>query len=142
MGECGGDFVWGLQIPNHLLSDCKSERAAIFLFTIISLILIKINNMLSEIANNYKTMVQFLPDLIDVSGYRNDYLSKKMELSPATFSAKKTRGNWSADEVIKLMSIIENEDVEDFLMLQLMRNAKNEETISATEFRKEIKKWK
>ena len=98
--------------------------------------------MLLEIAGNYKTMVQILPDLIDVSGYRNDYLSKKMNLSPATFSAKKQRGNWSTDEVIKLMSIIENEDVEDYLMLQLMRDAKNDETISTTEFRKEIKKWK
>ncbi len=98
--------------------------------------------MLLEIAGNYKTMVQILPELIDVSGYRNDYLSKKMELSPATFSAKKQRGNWSTDEVIKLMSIIENEDVEDYLMLQLMRDAKNEETISTTEFRKEVKKWK
>ena len=98
--------------------------------------------MLSEIANNYKTMVQFLPDLIDVSGYRNDYLSKKMELTPATFSAKKQRGNWSTDEVIKLMSIIENEDVEDYLMLQLLRADKDTDTISVDEFRKEIRKWK
>jgi len=98
--------------------------------------------MLSEIANNYKTLLQFLPDLIDVSGYRNDYLSKKMGLSSSTFSAKKQRSNWSADDVVKLMSIIENEDVEEYLMLQLMRAAKDDETISANEFRKEMKKWK
>ena len=98
--------------------------------------------MLSEIVNNYRTLVQFLPELIDVSGYRNDYLSKKMGLTPATFSAKKTRGNWSAEDVIKLISIIENEDVDDYLMLQLLRASKDDETISADEFRKEIKKWK
>lgn len=98
--------------------------------------------MLSEIANNYSTLLKFLPELIDISGYRNDYLSKKMELSPATFSAKKQRGNWSVDDVIKLISIIENEDVDDFLMLQLLRASKDEETISADAFRKEIKKWK
>ena len=98
--------------------------------------------MLSEIANNYTTLLKFLPELIDVSGYRNDYLSKKMGLTPATFSAKKQRGNWSADDVVKLIAIIENEDVEDFLMLQLLRNAQNEETVSADDFRKEIKKWK
>ena len=98
--------------------------------------------MVTEIANNYKTLLQVLPELIEVSGYRNDYLSKKMGLTPATFSAKKQRSNWSADDVVKLMAIIENEDVEDFLMLQLMRNAKNDETISADEFRKEVKKWK
>lgn len=98
--------------------------------------------MVSEIANKYKTLLQLLPELIDVSGYRNDYLSKKIGISPATFSAKKQRGNWTPDEVVKLMYVIENEDVEDYLMLQLMRGAKNEETVSADDFRKEIKKWK
>jgi hypothetical protein len=98
--------------------------------------------MISEIANNYKTLLDFLPELIEVSGYRNDYLSKKMGMNPATFSAKKIRGNWSPDDIVKLMSVIENEDVEDFLMLQLMRVEKNIDTISANEFRKEIKKWK
>ena len=98
--------------------------------------------MVTEIANNYKTLLHFLPELIDVSGYRNDYLSKKMGLTPATFSSKKQRGSWSTDDVVKLMSIIDNDDVEDYLMLQLMRAAKDDETISADEFRKEIKKWK
>jgi hypothetical protein len=98
--------------------------------------------MITEIANNYKTLLDHLPQLIDVSGYRNDYLSKKMGISSATFSAKKQRGNWTTDDVVKLMAIIENDDVEDYLMLELMRNTKNDETISAAEFRKEIKKWK
>jgi hypothetical protein len=38
------------------------------------------------------------------------------------------------------MSITGTEDVENRLMLQLMREAK--ETISAGDFRKEIEKWK
>ena len=97
--------------------------------------------MLLQIASQYKTLLQFLPEMIDVSGYRNDYLSKKLGINAATFSAKKQRGNWSADEVVRLMSIIENEDVEEFLMLQLIREQKEEETISADEFRKQIKKW-
>ena len=98
--------------------------------------------MVTEIVNNYRILLEVLPQLIDVSGYRNDYLSKKMGLTPATFSAKKQRSNWSADDVLKLMSIIANDDVEDFLMLQLMRASKNDETITADEFRKEIRKWK
>ncbi len=80
--------------------------------------------------------------MIEVSGYRNDYLSRKIGLSPATFSAEKQQGNWSADDVVHLMAIIENEAVEDYLMLRMMRAAKDDETISADYFRKEIKKWK
>jgi hypothetical protein len=98
--------------------------------------------MVSQIANDYKMLLHLLPQLIDISGYRNDYLSKKMGLNPATFSAKKQRGNWTIDEVAKLMSVIDNEDVNDFMMLQMMRDAKDDETISADEFRKEIQKWK
>ncbi len=119
----------------------RQHTRNVFLFTVISIILFT-PSMLSEIVNNYKTLLQFLPELIDISGYKNDYISKKMALTPATFSAKKQRGNWSADDVIKLISIIENEDVDDFLMLQLMRAAKDEETMSADEFRKEMKMLK
>jgi uncharacterized protein YjcR len=98
--------------------------------------------MILEIANNYKALLQLLPELIDVSGYRNDFLSKKMGISPATFSAKKQRGNWSPDDVIQLLTIIDSEDVEDKMMLQLLREAKGDATISANEFRNEIKEWK
>jgi hypothetical protein len=98
--------------------------------------------MVSQSAKNYQLLLEHLPALIDVSGYRNDYLSKKLGLKTATFSAKKLRGNWSTEEVTRLLNIIDNEDVEDYVMLELMRAAKDEETISADEFRKEIKKWK
>jgi len=98
--------------------------------------------MLSEIAKSYKTLVHLLPELIEASGYRNDFLSKKMGITPATFSAKKLRGNWSVDEVVSLIALIENEDVEERLMLELLRGQKDEEYVSATDFRKEIAKWK
>ena len=98
--------------------------------------------MLSEIAKNYRTLIHLLPDLIEASGYRNDYLSKKMGITAATFSAKKQRGNWSIDEVVALMALIENEDVEDRLMLQLLREKKDDTYISANDFRNEIAKWK
>jgi len=98
--------------------------------------------MITTIVDNYRSLLQHLPELIDVSGYRNDFISKKMGLTPATFSAKKKRGNWSANEVMQLITIIENEDVDDYLMLQLMRENKKDETITADEFRKEVRQWK
>jgi len=98
--------------------------------------------MLAEIASNYKTLLQNIPALIDVSGYKNDYICRKIEMKPATFSARKHKNNWSVEEVIKILSVIQNEDVEDFLLLQLMKETKNDETISADEFRKEIASWK
>lgn len=94
-----------------------------------------------EIVINYRTLVRNLGELIHVSGYRSDYLAKKIGMKPANFSQKKQKGNWSVDEVEKLMEVIENEDTENYLMLQLMRAAKNEETVSYEEFQKEMG-WK
>ncbi len=99
--------------------------------------------MVTEIANKYRALLGMLPELIEISGYRNDYLSKKMGITPATFSAKKQRGNWSADDVVNLMTIIENEDVDDYCMLHLMRESKkNEDTLTTNDFRKAIGKLK
>ena len=94
-----------------------------------------------DIIINYRTLVQSLGELIHVSGYRSDYLAKKIGMKPANFSQKKQKGNWSVEEVEKLMEVIENEDTENYLMLQLMRAAKNEETVSYEAFQKEMG-WK
>jgi hypothetical protein len=97
--------------------------------------------MVQDIVTNYRTLVQSLGELIQVSGYRNDYLAKKIGMKTANFSQKKQKGNWSIEEVSKLMQVIENEDTDNFLMLQLMRAAKNDETVSYAEFQKEMG-WK
>ena len=97
--------------------------------------------MAREIVSNYRVLVQSMGELIQVSGYRNDYLAKKIGMKTANFSQKKQKGNWSVEEVDKLMQLIENEDTDNYLMLQLMRAAKNDETVSYAEFQKEMG-WK
>ena len=94
-----------------------------------------------EIVVNYRTLIQSLGELIHVSGYRSDYLAKKIGMKPANFSQKKQKGNWSVDEVEKLMEVIENEDTENYLLLQMMRASKGEETVSYEEFKHEMG-WK
>ena len=97
--------------------------------------------MMENIIFNYRTLVQSLGELIRVIGYRSDYIAKKIGMKPANFSLKKQRGNWSVDEVEKVMAVIENEDTENYLMLELMRAAKNEETVDYSGFQKEMG-WK
>ena len=91
-----------------------------------------------DIVSNYKNLVMNINTLIDVSGYRNDYIAKKLGIPPSSFSVKKNRGSFSVDDIEKIMQVIDNEDVEDFLMLQEMRALKDEETISYEDFLKEI----
>ena len=91
-----------------------------------------------DIVSNYKKLVMNINTLIDVSGYRNDYIAKKLGILPSTFSVKKSRGSFSIDDIEKIMQVIDNEDVENYLMLQEMRALKDEETISYEDFLKEL----
>jgi hypothetical protein len=94
--------------------------------------------MATEIVKNYKTLVDSLPELINVSGYRNDYIAQKIGLSPANFATKKKRGTLSLNEVEDILNIIENEDVENYIMLEIMRSRKDEPTISLEQLEKEM----
>ncbi|MCE6991303.1 hypothetical protein [Dyadobacter sp. CY323] len=79
--------------------------------------------------------------LIEVSGYRNDYIAKKLGLTNVNFSAKKNRRTFTVEEVKKIASIIDNEDVNDFLMMQEMDLRKDDETIGHDELYK-LMGWK
>jgi len=77
--------------------------------------------------------------LIEISGFRNDYLSQKVGLKPANFSVKKQKGNWTTNEVLKLLSIIENKEVEDYMDALKIKESKKGKFISSDEFEKRMK---
>ena len=68
-------------------------------------------------------------------------LPGKMGIKPNNFSVKKQRDTWTEKEIEKLLQFIENEETENYLMLELMRAAKKEETVSYEEFKKQVG-WK
>lgn len=84
--------------------------------------------------NNYKMVLASVAEIIDVSGYKNEYLARKMGLTPSNFSAKKRRVAWSPDEVQQLLSIAMNEDVEDYMLLKEMESTEKGETMTMDEF--------
>ncbi len=98
--------------------------------------------MTTEIVQNYELLVHHLPKLIEVSGYREDFLSTKLGLQPAAFDDKKTHASWTIDEMNLLLKIIDNEDVADYILLEMMEQTKDDEIMTAAEFRKEMKGWK
>jgi hypothetical protein len=98
--------------------------------------------METQIVTSYKRLLENVPNIIDVSGYRNDYIAKKLGLKPQNFSVKKQRGNWTPDELERLLNVVDNEDVENYLMLEHMRDAKDDETISYDEYKEIVNKWK
>lgn len=81
-----------------------------------------------------------IPELINTSGYRDDFIAKKIGMTPVFFSVKKQRGNWSEKEVNKIMAVLtgENDEVFNLLMLEEMRIRKDDETITLDELKKQI----
>ena len=94
--------------------------------------------MTTEIVSNYKSLVQHIGELIHVSGYRNDYVAAKIGISPKLFAVKKQRSSFSVDDIEKIMTVIDNEDVENYLMLEIMRDRKDEETMTYDELKAEM----
>ena len=95
--------------------------------------------MLSKIVLNYQMLISHMGQLIEISGFRNDYLSQKVGLKPANFSVKKQKGNWTTNEVLKLLSIIENKEVEDYMDALKIKESKKGKFISSDEFEKRMK---
>jgi hypothetical protein len=40
------------------------------------------------------------------------------------------------------LNVVDNEDVEDFIMVEIMKSRENDETISYDEYKAEIATWK
>lgn len=94
--------------------------------------------MIQETLFNYRIIISNLSKAIEVSGYRKDYIAKKIGISPQALSAKINRGSFSFDDAVNLLNVIDNEDVEEFFMLEKMRALKDDDTISYQEAKKEL----
>ncbi|MBE9462849.1 hypothetical protein ACFP1I_15405 [Dyadobacter subterraneus] len=94
-----------------------------------------------EVIQNYKELKKNMGNLINKSGYKNSFLAEKIGMQPTLFSVKKQRGNWSDDEMEKILVLIENEELEDYYFGELLREKEKEETINYSEFKREMG-WK
>jgi len=96
-----------------------------------------------DIIESYQKIKKSIPDLLEISGYRNDFVAKKIGMKPTYFSTKKQRGNWTDEDVKKIIDVLtgQNEEVENYLMLEQMRSLEKEDTMTLAEFKKKAG-WK
>ena len=96
---------------------------------------------MQETVLNYQRLLENIDRLIAISGYRNDFVAKKLGIKPSTFSVKKKRASWTPQEVEKLLSVIGNDETEDYYLGLMMKSLEKDETLSLSEFRKQVG-WK
>lgn len=94
--------------------------------------------------SDYNAIKSSVNEIIAISGYKNEYIAKKIGLSSQNFAVKKQRNNWTSEELEKIIKIltIPNQDVEELIMLQIMRSRKDDETLTYDEYKKETASWK
>ena len=97
--------------------------------------------MMQEAVINYKMLLEHISDFIEMSGYRNDFIAKKLGIKPTTFSVKKQRATWTPHEVEQLLTVIENEETEDYYLGLVMKGLEADETLSLAEFKQQVG-WK
>lgn len=90
------------------------------------------------IIEDFKELRQHLGLLIDKSGYRNAYIADKAGMPASNFSQKKRRGNWSLEEMERVLTIIGNQELEDLFLLEIMKERDKGDTITYDQFRKEM----
>ena len=89
-----------------------------------------------EVIENYLLLKKQIASLIKRSGYRNEFIAGKIGMRADYFAVKKQRGNWSDDEVKKIIKVIENEDVTNYFDSIMIKNCFPGNVISAKDFEK------
>ena len=90
------------------------------------------------IIEDYKNLRSHLGILIDKSGYKNAYIAEKTGIPAPNFSQKKKRGNWSVEEVEKVLNVIDNQELEDFFLLEIIKDRDKGDTITFEQLQKEM----
>lgn len=90
------------------------------------------------IIEDYKNLKSHLGVLIDKSGYKNAYIAEKAGIPAPNFSQKKKRGNWTVEEMEKVLQVIQNQELEDLFLLEITKERDKGDTISYGQFQKEM----
>ncbi len=102
---------------------------------------------MNSVIESYKKIKSAIPQLIEMSGYRNDYIAKKLGMKAANFSVKKQRSNWNEDELDLLIKTLTTNagEVELFLKetteISFAEEKLTGEMLTSSEFEK-LMKWK
>jgi len=95
-----------------------------------------------HIVGEYQLLKKNITTLIDKSGYKNIFIAEKIGLLPNHFSVKKQRNSWTDEEIDKILSVIENEELENYYLGLIMNETNKDDTISLAQLKTNMKAWK
>lgn len=80
--------------------------------------------MLSEVILEYKILCLHVADIINLTGYKVDYVRQKLGYSRPGWYKKRKNGNFSPEELGEIFKIIRVEELEDKVFGELLEKSK------------------
>lgn len=101
-------------------------------------ILYKMFTLLQE----YRIFKNFFPKLLELSGYKMEYLAERLGITPSSFTMKKKRNSFDLDEMEELTDIIWNDYLEDKFLAEAVKQAKKEGHLTQAQTKQLFTEWK
>ena len=92
--------------------------------------------MIRQTIENYKKIESNVEEIINISGYRNNFIAQKMGMNVSTFNVKKQRCKFTSVEIGKMLDIIYNDELENYFLGMYMEILEDDEVMSEDEFNK------
>jgi hypothetical protein len=80
--------------------------------------------MVAELVRDYSTLCMHVTDLIDLSGYKVDFVRQKLGYSKPGFYKKRKAGNFTPEEIMELLKVIRFEEIEDKIYVDLLEDSR------------------
>ncbi len=94
------------------------------------------------IVQDFKIFKDNFPRLLDESGYKMEFLAKRINLSATTFSNKKKRNTFDLDEMQALLDIIWSDYLEEISLTHAMKIGQSEGSLSKKETKVLFEAWR
>jgi hypothetical protein len=84
--------------------------------------------MITETVKNYRIILNSIDNIIEASGYKISWIEEQMGMNRVSFYAKRKSGNFTIDEMEKLVKILKADELEDKILLEM--SIENEKDVS------------
>ena len=95
--------------------------------------------VLETVLDDYKTVVDNIDGIIKGTGYKMDFIARKMDMPISTFYMKKRTRTFTYNEVTQIVGMLDDdESVENAYLLELAESRLNDETVGIDELLKAL----
>ncbi len=90
--------------------------------------------MLQEVIEDYTQIVNNIGGIIRESGYKSNFIAKKLRLPMSTFYLKKRTKTFTLDEVTQIVGMLDDDDaMENEYLIELAESRIGGETVSLSD---------